>query len=198
MSLYYVGLVAPIDYPDLYALCDGRLPDTFEEWRIIEDQVRRDLVAAGHHVIGLHIDVVALRDYCRSNRIRTDMAALHALATQIGNREFATQREYAILREQTVVVEDVRTGTVAEEEAAGGPLVRAPRQYWWQRWRRPVYAREQLVVDARTGTVIDEDLTPVAPQVSRRRWWQIWRRRPVYADTLSRQPTWRDAPRRVA
>jgi len=142
MSLYYVGLVAPIDYPALYALCDGRLPETFEEWRIVEDQRRREFVAAGHHVIGLHVDVVALRDYCRSNRIRTDMAALHALATEAGNREFATEREYALLREQTVVVEDVRTGTVAEEEAAGGPLVaRPPRRHWWQRWRRPFFAR---------------------------------------------------------
>jgi hypothetical protein len=141
MALYYVGLVAPVDYPALYALSDMRLPDTFEEWRIIEDQVRRELVAAGHHVIGLHIDVVDLRNYCRSNRIRVDMAALHALATQIGNQEFATEREYALLREQTVVVEDIRTGTVAEEEAAGGPLVRAPRRHWWQRWRRPFFAR---------------------------------------------------------
>jgi hypothetical protein len=142
MALYYVGLVAPLDYPALYALCEGRLPDTFEEWRVIEDLARRELVAEGHHVIGLHVDVVNLRDYCRSANIRADMAALHALATEIGNREFATQREYAVLREQTVVVEDIRTGTVAEEEAAGGPLIaQAPRRHWWQRWRRPSFAR---------------------------------------------------------
>lgn len=142
MALYYVGLVAPIDYQALYALCDVPLPATFEEWRILEDQIRRELVAAGHHVIGLHIDVLALRDFCRSNRIRVDMAALHALATQIGNQEFATEREYALLREQTVVVEDIRTGTATEEEALGGPVrartVRTPRRHWWQFWRRPV------------------------------------------------------------
>jgi hypothetical protein len=142
MALYYIGLVAPIDYPALCTLCEGRLPDTFEEWRIIEDRVRRDLVATGHHVIGLHIDVIALRDYCRRANIRADTAALHALATQIGNREFATQRKYAVVRGQTVVVEDVRTGTVAEEEAAEGPLVtQTARRHWWQRWRRPSFAR---------------------------------------------------------
>ena len=196
MALYYVGLVAPVDYPSLYWLCDGRLPDTFEEWRIIEDQIRRDLVAAGHHVIGLHVDVPALRDYCRAGRIRADAAALHALATEIGNREFATQREYAILRQQTVVVEDIRTGTVAEEEAFGGPLVgRPPRRRWWQVWRGPTYARTALVEDTRTGTVVEE---PVVVQNPRRHWWQFWRRPAVDAQIVPRPPTWREPPRRAA
>jgi hypothetical protein len=181
MAVYYVGLVAPVDYPALYALCDGRLPDTFEAWRIVEDQARRDMVAAGHHVIGLHVGVLDLRDYCRAANIRTDARALHALATRIGNERFATQAEYRALREETVIVEDVRTGTVADEEAAGGPvLVQPPRPHWWQFWRRPVYARAPFVGDVPARTVVDATGEAVVFQRPRRHWWQFWRR-PVYA-----------------
>jgi hypothetical protein len=199
MALCYVGLVAPIDYPALYALCEGRLPAAFEEWRIVEDQARRELVAAGYHVVGLHVDVIALRDYCRSVNIRADAAALRALATNIGNREFATQREYAVLREQAVVVDDIRTGTVAEEEAAGGRLVAqtvpTPGRRWWQFWRRPMMTES---VSVRTAT-IEQSATgqPVVVESPRRHWWQIWRR-PGHVDAVRRQPTWRDTPRRAA
>ena len=56
MAVYYLASIPPVAYPAFYNLCDGRLPDTFEEWRVLEDLARRDLVASGHHFIGLPVE----------------------------------------------------------------------------------------------------------------------------------------------
>ena len=52
MAVRYMPSVVPVAYPAFYELCDGRLPDTFIEWRLLEDDVRHAAWRyAGDHVV---------------------------------------------------------------------------------------------------------------------------------------------------
>jgi hypothetical protein len=154
MAVYYIASIAPVFYPAFYDLCGGRLPNTFEEWRVLEDIARRDLVLRGHHVVGVPLEPVVFRDHCRSVNCQTDGVALTALATRIGNERFATAATHDAVRARTVVVEDTRAGPVAVEETTAGPVVveKVPaRRHWWQFWRRPRFVERRVPLAARTA-----------------------------------------------
>jgi hypothetical protein len=138
MAVYYLASIPPVAYPAFYNLCDGRLPDTFEEWRVLEDLARRDLVASGHHVIGLPVEPVRFRDHCRFMNCQADGVALTAFATRIGNDRFGTGENYGAVRARTVIVEDTRGPVVAEDTGTGTVILEEvpPRRHWWQFWRR--------------------------------------------------------------
>jgi hypothetical protein len=164
MAIYYVASIAPVAYPVFYDLSDRRLPETFEEWRLAETLARRDLVARGHHVVGLPVEAVGFRDHCRSLNCRADGVALTNFATRVGNDRFGTNETYRAVRARTVVVEDTRAGPEIVEEIPS-------RRHWWQFWKPRVAERRRVVVeDARVGPIVVGDVPP------RRHWWQFWRR----------------------
>jgi hypothetical protein len=153
MAIYYVASIAPAAYPAFYDLCDGRLPPTFGEWRVVEDLARRDLVARGNHVIGLPVELVGFRDHCRSVKCRADGVALSTFATRIGNDHFGTYESYDAVRARTVVVEDTRAGPVVVEDTRAAPLIveeSPPRRHWWQFWKRPRLTERRRLLAART------------------------------------------------
>ena len=144
MTVYYVAAVAPIVYPSLYRLCDGRLPDTFWDWRLREDETRRGLVANGHHVIGICVVPGDLQQYCRSMNCQADGAALNALAARFGAERYGGVESYERVRAQTVVVEDARGAPVtAGDERVLVEDVPPIRRHWWQLWKRPGFARRR-------------------------------------------------------
>ena len=154
MAVYYVASIAPVAYPHFYNLCDGRLPDTFEEWLLVESRARRDLVTRGHHVIGLPVEIVRFRDHCRSMNCQADRVALTTFATRIGNDRFGTYESYDAVRARTVVVEDTRAGPVVVEETRSGPVFVEevpPRRHWWQFWRRRSRLVERRPLTVRTA-----------------------------------------------
>jgi len=144
MALYYVPAIAPIAYPLFFSLCDGRLPETFVEWRVIEDLSRREWVADGHHVVAVCVEPEDLRDYCRSMNCQADGVALHALAMRVGTDFYARAEAYERDRARTVIVEDARARPVADDINDRPVLVTepAPRRHWWQFGRRPVVIEE--------------------------------------------------------
>jgi hypothetical protein len=153
MAVYYVASIAPAAYPAFYKLCDGHLPDTFAEWRVMEDLARRDLVARGNHVIGLPVDLVGFRGHCRSMNCQADGVALTAFATRSGNARFGTYESYDAVRARTVIVEDTRAGPVVVEDTGGEPVIvdgGPPRRHWWQFWR-PARFAERRPLAARTA-----------------------------------------------
>lgn len=172
MALYYVASIPPVAYPAFFDLCDSRLPPTFEDWEIAQTLARRHLVMSGHHVVGLPLDPIDFRGYCRSMRCRADAASLAACATLRGNEQFGTEADYEALRARIVVVEDTRAYGRA-------PIDRtvAPRRHWWQFWRRPapvVMAERPLAGAAYApATTADEVVLDPPP---RQHWWEIWRR----------------------
>ena len=130
MAVYYVASITPVAYPAFRDFCDGRLPETFGEYRAAEALARRDLVARGHHVMGLPVELAGFRDHCRSMNCRADGVALSRFATKIGNDRFGTSASYDAAGAGIVVVEDTRAGPVIVEEAPA-------RRHWWRFWRRP-------------------------------------------------------------
>ena len=193
MTTYYKPVATPVAYAGLYRLCDGRLPDTFETWRVMENTARRDLVAAGHHVIGLPVTPADLSRFCRANRCRMDTAAMVALVARRGAEIYGTQEDYEAYRASLVVTEDVRAERPEIVEA--GPAVVRKRP-WWALWR-PKYAVTeisvaQLEADAaarrRPGWAFwrrpsyspaDAGAAPSTPMVAlprQRPWWAFWRR----------------------
>jgi len=186
MAVYYVASITPVAYPAFFDHCDGRLPETFGEWRVLEDIARRDLVARGHHVIGLPVELVGFRDHCRLLNCRADRAALTTFATRIGNDHFGTHESYDAVRARVGVVEDTRAGPVVVEDTRAVVLEEVPpRRHWWQFWRRSrsLARRRPLatrVEDTRAGPVVMGD-TRAEPVIleevpPRRHWWQFWRR----------------------
>ena len=138
MTVRYMPSVPPIAYPDFHRLCDGRLPDTFVDWRLREDQSRRELVAAGDHVIGVGVAPADLRNHCKSMNCRADGVALSALATNIGvdryERHIDRERGRVVTapdarRAKAFMADDGEEGLVAAEGA------RPRRRHWWEFWR---------------------------------------------------------------
>jgi hypothetical protein len=138
MTVRYMPSVAPVAYPAFYRLCDGRLPDTFGEWRFLEDQSRRELVAVGDHVIGVCVAPADLRDHCRSMNCQADGVALSALAANIGvdryERRIDRERGRVVTepnarRAKAFISEDSEQGLVAVEDAP------RRRRHWWEFWR---------------------------------------------------------------
>ncbi len=166
MAVYYVSAVTPVAYPAFFNLSDGTLPETFFEWRMLEDVARRELVAEGHHVIGIPVAPADFRDYCRSMNCRPDGVALNGLATRIGADIYERGERYERARARTVIVEDVRARPALAARGRTVLVDEAPvRRHWWQFWRRPV------VVEDRSEVVVAD-----AAPVRRRHWWQFWRR----------------------
>ena len=109
------------------------------------------------------------------------------MAAYVTNAGRALYPNHAAVIERTVVVEDVRSGTVDAEQR----VAPARRRQSWQFWRRPrvsdaagpVYNVDAggnvMVEDPRTGAVVAEEV-PV-----RQHWGEFWRPRisaaPVYA-----------------
>jgi hypothetical protein len=154
MAVYYVASIAPAAYPAFYDLCDRRLPDTFGEWRVLEDLARRELVARGNHVIGLPVELVGFRNHCRSMNCPADGVALTTFATRIGNDRFGTNESYDSVRARTVVVEDTRAGPVVVEDTTAGPVIveeASPGRHWWQFWGRPRLLERRRPLAARTA-----------------------------------------------
>lgn len=190
MTTYYKPVAAPLDYPALRNLCGDRLPDTFEAWRAAEDAERRDLVARGHHVIGLSVTPEGLRGFCRASRCRADRAAMAAMVARRGAEIYGSQEDYEAYRAGLVVTEDVRAERpeIVEE---GPALVR--KRPWWAFWR-PKYevtdvSAAQLEADAaarrrpwwrfgrQEAPVVDLRAPRYDTRASRRPWWAFWRRR---------------------
>lgn len=180
MTTYYVAAVPPVAYPALFDLCDGRLPETFEAWRFRENVARRELVAEGHHVIGMCVMPGDLERHCRSRRCRADVAALTALATLRGLEVYGSQADYEAYRASIVVTEDVRAGRPdIVERMDEAPRVR--RRPWWAFWR-PRYrtvATETMRSDAISAIPRRQSDIPLTALPRRRPWWAFWR--PKYA-----------------
>jgi hypothetical protein len=145
MAVYFVPSIAPIDYPLLYELCEGRLPATFEEWLLAEELARRELVAEGHHVIGIAVAPGDLRAHCRSLNCRADAAAMNLYVMNAGR---TTYPDYTEVRSSTVIAEDLRAQRVAAGQPAiietpvlvgTVPAARRRRFFGWFR-RRPALA----------------------------------------------------------
>lgn len=171
MTTYYKPVGCPVDYPALYRLSGGRLPETFEAWRLVERDARRELVASGHHVIGLRVAPAALGQFCRANRCRADRAAMAALVAQRGAEIYGTQEDYEAYRASLVVTEDVRAQRPELVEA--GPAVVRKRP-WWAFWQ-PKYEVTDVSV-----AQLEADAA-----ARRRPWWRFGRRddtRPVPAE----------------
>jgi len=154
MAVYYVASIAPSAYPAFYDLCDGRLPETFGEWRSSEDLTRRDLVARGNHVIGLPVELGGFRGHCRSMNCQADGAALTTFATRIGNGHLATYESDAAVGARTVVVNDTRAGPVVVEAVRAEPVIlqeAPPRRHWWQLWRRKRFLEKRRPLAAGTA-----------------------------------------------
>jgi hypothetical protein len=154
MAVYYVASITPAAYPAFYKLCDGRLPDTFGEWRVSEDLARRDLVVRGNHVVGLPVELVGFRDHCSSMKCQADGVALTNFATRIGNDRFGTSESYDAVRARTVVVENTRAGPVVVEDARVEPAIveeAPPRRHWWQFGRRPRFLERRRPLAARAA-----------------------------------------------
>jgi len=173
MTTYYKPVAAPVIYADLYRLCDGRLPDTFEAWRIMENTARRDLVAAGHHVIGLPVMPLDLERFCRANRCRPDSAAMAYLVARRGAEIYGTQEDYEAYRASLVVTEDVRAQRPEIVEAGPGIVRQRP---WWAFWR-PKYQLTDV-----TTAQLEADAV-----VRRRPGWAFWRPRYRSADLTAAQ-----------
>jgi hypothetical protein len=163
MTTYYKPVATPVEYPALYRLSRGHLPSTFEAWRLTERPVRGELVARGHHVIGLPVTATALQRFCRSNRCRADSAAMAALVAYRGAEIYGTQEDYEAYRASLVVTEDVRAHRPDLVEAGPGIVRKRP---WWAFWR-PKYE----VTDVSAAQL-------EADAASRRRsWWRFGRYR---------------------
>jgi hypothetical protein len=163
MTTYYKPVAAPVIYPALHRLCAGRLPETFEAWRAVEIAARRDLVAQGHHVIGLPVMPADLQGFCRSNRCRADSAAMAALVARRGGEIYGTQEDYEAYRASLVVTEDVRAARPELVEAGPGVVRTRP---WWAFWR-PRYQVTDVSV---------AQLEADAAARQRRPGWAFWRR----------------------
>lgn len=191
MATYFKPVAAPVAYAALYELCDGRLPATFEAWRAVEGIVRRDLVAQGHHVIGLPVIAGDLARFCRANRCRADSAAMAALVARQGAEIYGTQEDYEAYRASLVVTEDVRAERPEIVEEGPGLVRRRP---WWAFWRLKYQVVDvsaaQLEANAqarrshwaswrRPAYPADTRAAPAVPMVAlprRRPWWAFWRR----------------------
>ena len=157
MTTYYVPAIVPIAYPAVHGLCNGRLPDTFEEWRVRESNARRELVAQGHQVYGMALSPADLDRHCRSRNCRADADALADLAMRRGVETYGGEAEYARYRASTVVVDDVRVArpndAIVEEVLPG-----RWRRPWWAFWR----PRYQTVAVGAVRSGVVEDVPPYA------------------------------------
>jgi hypothetical protein len=140
MSLIYMPSLQPVEFPRFRALCNGGLPETFEDWTVAQTLRRRAMVVEGHHVIGVHVGPGDFERHCRSVNCAADAAALEALATRVGTRIYDRTETYYRARAETVVVEDTRSvGAPAPIDDV--PVPRRRRWWNWSSWRRPRFGR---------------------------------------------------------
>ena len=141
MSVYYVPSLKPVQYADFVALCNDRIAETFEDWQVAQSLMRRDLVARGHHVVGVDVGPGDLRRYCRAMSRRADAAALSALAAQIGRDRFEPGESDERARAGTVIVENSaeQRAIFEDNRADESPIPR--KRHWWSGWRRPKFLR---------------------------------------------------------
>jgi hypothetical protein len=165
MTNYYKPVAMPVSYPELSRLCNGRLPATFEAWRLAENITRRGLVAEGHHVIGLPIVPEDLYRFCREHRCRADSAAMAALVARRGGEIYGTDEDYEAYRASLVVTEDVRAERGADVVEEG--LGRVRRRPWWAFWR-PKYEVEEV-----SAAQLEREAA-----MERRKWWALRHREP--------------------
>ena len=68
MTIHYVASITPYDYPAFRQMCDDRFPETFEEWRVIEDERRWRRAASTDVFVPVQIAPDDLAEYCRTAR----------------------------------------------------------------------------------------------------------------------------------
>jgi hypothetical protein len=86
MATHYVPSIAEAEYPSIREVCCGRLSKTYAEWRQIEEREHRDIIASGHKIIPIAIEVGELNQYCRKTGCQADGTAIYNLAFEIGVR----------------------------------------------------------------------------------------------------------------
>jgi hypothetical protein len=85
MAIHYAPRITPNNYPAVEAICEGRLPATYWDWRHTQDQHCRRLLAKGDTIVPVGVDAADLQAYCKAMRCQPDEVSLGMLSIKLAS-----------------------------------------------------------------------------------------------------------------